>query len=251
MLFKEKLKNEEAQEGASVTLSCELTKGAPVQWKIGPKVLQESDKYQMRQSGTTAELVIRDLEVKDAGDYTCVCGDQKTTATLRVHGKKTLLKLISSSRDRHHSEIQLFLPWVSSLSLFFIPSSSFILFITHFFLRKSRSWRIFGSLLICPLKGGNEKFLSVQVPSFLDTVFSGSNPVVHFSPPQFSPKHTAMVCQAPVLQELDKGKVRVGGAERRGNYLAMDVPDSLKKSDMQSEIGVIISELNSCRLFCL
>lgn len=128
MLFKEKLKNEEAQEGASVTLSCELTKGAPVQWKIGPKVLQESDKYQMRQFGTTAELVIRDLEVKDAGDYTCVCGDQKTTATLRVHGKKTLLKLINSSRDRHHSEIQLFLPWVSSLSLFLsLPPPSFYL----------------------------------------------------------------------------------------------------------------------------
>uniref|UniRef100_A0A8U7MP75 Obscurin, cytoskeletal calmodulin and titin-interacting RhoGEF n=1 Tax=Corvus moneduloides TaxID=1196302 RepID=A0A8U7MP75_CORMO len=92
VLFKEKLKNEEAQEGASVTLSCELTKGAPVQWKIGPKVLKASDKYQMRQSGTTAELVIHDLEVKDAGDYTCVCGDQKTTATLRVHALPPLFK---------------------------------------------------------------------------------------------------------------------------------------------------------------
>ncbi|NWX59934.1 OBSCN protein, partial [Promerops cafer] len=66
VLFKEELKDEEAQEGASVTLRFELTKGAPVQWKIGPKVLKASDKYQMRQSGTTAELVIRDLEVKDA-----------------------------------------------------------------------------------------------------------------------------------------------------------------------------------------
>ncbi|XP_017602265.1 PREDICTED: obscurin isoform X2 [Corvus brachyrhynchos] len=92
VLFKEKLKNEEAQEGASVTLSCELTKGAPVQWKIGPKVLKASDKYQMRQSGTTAELVIHDLEVKDAGDYTCVCGDQKTKATLRVHALPPLFK---------------------------------------------------------------------------------------------------------------------------------------------------------------
>ncbi|XP_041899175.1 obscurin isoform X8 [Corvus kubaryi] len=92
VLFKEKLKNEEAQEGASVTLSCELTKGAPVQWKIGPKVLKASDKYQMRQSGTTAELVIHDLEVKDAGDYTCVCGDQRTTATLRVHALPPLFK---------------------------------------------------------------------------------------------------------------------------------------------------------------
>lgn len=107
-----------------------------MQWKIGPKVLKASDKYQMRQSGSTAELVIRDLEVKDAGDYTCVCGDQKTTAALTVHGKKNLLKLINSSRDRHHSEIQLFLPWVSVFA--FIPSSSLNLFITQFFVRKSR-----------------------------------------------------------------------------------------------------------------
>ncbi|NWR46634.1 OBSCN protein, partial [Regulus satrapa] len=66
VLFKEELKDEEAQEGASATLRCELTKGAPVQWKIGPKVLKASDKYEMRQSGSTAELVIRDLEVKDS-----------------------------------------------------------------------------------------------------------------------------------------------------------------------------------------
>lgn len=118
VLFKEELKNEEVQEGASVTLHCELTKAAPVLWKIGSKVLKASDKYQMRQPGTTAELVIRDLEVKDAGDYTCVCGDQKTTATLTVHGKKTLLKLVNSSVDRHHSEIQLFLLTVSNLCLF-------------------------------------------------------------------------------------------------------------------------------------
>lgn len=68
-----------------------------MQWKIGPKVLKASGKYQVRQSGTTAELLIRDLEVEDAGDYTCVCGDQKTTATLTVHGKKNLLKLIDIS----------------------------------------------------------------------------------------------------------------------------------------------------------
>lgn len=97
VVFKEELKNEEVLEGTSVSLHCELSKAAPVQWKIGSKVLKASDKYQMRQLGTTAELVIRDLEVKDAGDYTCVCGDQKTTATLTVHGKKTLLKLINSS----------------------------------------------------------------------------------------------------------------------------------------------------------
>uniref|UniRef100_A0A8B9MBB1 Obscurin, cytoskeletal calmodulin and titin-interacting RhoGEF n=1 Tax=Accipiter nisus TaxID=211598 RepID=A0A8B9MBB1_9AVES len=92
VVFKEELKNEEVLEGTSVSLHCALSKAAPVQWKIGSKVLKASDKYQMRQLGTTAELVIRDLEVKDAGDYTCVCGDQKTTATLTVHALPPLFK---------------------------------------------------------------------------------------------------------------------------------------------------------------
>lgn len=118
VVFKGELKNEEVLEGASVSLRCELSKAAPVQWKIGSKVLKASDKYEMREHGTTAELVIHDLEVKDAGDYTCVCGDQKTSATLTVHGKKTSLSLINRSVDRQHSEIQLFLPWVSNSSLF-------------------------------------------------------------------------------------------------------------------------------------
>ncbi|XP_021244944.1 obscurin isoform X10 [Numida meleagris] len=92
VVFKEELKNEEVMEGASVSLHCELSKAAPVQWKIGSKVLKASDKYQMSQPGTTAELVIRDLDVTDAGDYTCVCGDQKTTATLTVHALPPLFK---------------------------------------------------------------------------------------------------------------------------------------------------------------
>ncbi|NWW86918.1 OBSCN protein, partial [Rhynochetos jubatus] len=66
VLFKEELKNEEVLEGTSVSLRCELTKAAPVQWKVGSKVLRASDKYQIRQPGTTAELIIRDLKVEDA-----------------------------------------------------------------------------------------------------------------------------------------------------------------------------------------
>lgn len=122
VVFKEELKNEEVLEGASVSLRCELSKEAPVQWKIGSKVLKASDKYQMSQHGTTAELVIRDLDVKDFGNYTCVCGDQKTTATLTVHGKKSLLTLINSIIDSHHSEIQVFLPLLNNLCYFFFLS---------------------------------------------------------------------------------------------------------------------------------
>lgn len=90
--FKEGLKNREATDGATATLHCELSKvGVPVEWKKGDKALKPSDKYRMRQEDTAAELLIRDLEVEDTGEYTCVCGDQKTSAVLTVHGKKAVL----------------------------------------------------------------------------------------------------------------------------------------------------------------
>lgn len=85
-LFKEELRDEEATEGDTVTLHCELTKAAPVEWKKGHAVLKPSEKYKMRQKDTTAELVIHNLDESDAGDYTCVCGDKQSTASLAVHG---------------------------------------------------------------------------------------------------------------------------------------------------------------------
>jgi len=99
--FKEGLKNREATDGATATLRCELSKvGVPVEWKKGDKTLKPSDKYRMRQEDTTAELLIRDLEVEDTGEYTCVCGDQKTSAVLTVHGKKAILHSESSISRR-------------------------------------------------------------------------------------------------------------------------------------------------------
>lgn len=82
------MKNEEATEGGTATLQCELSKPASVEWKKKHKVLKSSEKYTMRQEGTTAQLLIRAVEVKDAGEYTCLCGDEKTTAALTVHGKE-------------------------------------------------------------------------------------------------------------------------------------------------------------------
>lgn len=69
-----------------MTLRCELTKAASVEWKKGHTVLRPSEKYKLRQKDVTAELVIHDLNEDDAGDYTCVCGDTQSTATLAVHG---------------------------------------------------------------------------------------------------------------------------------------------------------------------
>lgn len=86
--FKEEMKNEEATEGGTATLQCELSRAVPVEWKKKHKVLKSSEKYSMRQEGAIAQLLIHALEVKDAGEYTCVCGDKKTTAVLTVHGKR-------------------------------------------------------------------------------------------------------------------------------------------------------------------
>lgn len=86
-LFKKDLVNMEATENGTAVLQCELSKPTPVEWKKGQKVLKPSEKYKMRLKDTIAELTIHSLEEQDAGDYTCVCGDKMTTASLTVHGK--------------------------------------------------------------------------------------------------------------------------------------------------------------------
>lgn len=91
-LFKKELVSVEATENAAAVLQCELTKPAPVEWRKGQKVLRPSEKHKMRLKDTVAELTIHSLEEEDAGDYTCVCGDKTTTASLTVHGNAPQLR---------------------------------------------------------------------------------------------------------------------------------------------------------------
>ncbi|NXA67200.1 OBSCN protein, partial [Mohoua ochrocephala] len=66
-LFKQELQNSEAEEGGAVTLRCELTKPkAPVEWRKGDVTLYPGLKYEMKQQGCAAELVISDLELDDS-----------------------------------------------------------------------------------------------------------------------------------------------------------------------------------------
>ena len=89
--FKQKLKNQVATEGQNVTLSCELSKpGVKVQWKKGSENLQAGDKYEMKQRDSSLELQVKTLKVEDSGEYCCECGDQKTTATVKVNGMNVL-----------------------------------------------------------------------------------------------------------------------------------------------------------------
>ncbi|XP_045905964.1 obscurin [Micropterus dolomieu] len=83
--FLQELKNIQVQEGNGVTLCCELSKpGTPVQWKKGDSVLTNGEKYQMKQSGSTVELLIRKSQPEDSGSYSCVCDDIQSTATIII-----------------------------------------------------------------------------------------------------------------------------------------------------------------------
>ncbi|XP_076994026.1 obscurin-like isoform X3 [Tamandua tetradactyla] len=82
--FIQDIKAKEATEGATATLSCELSKAAPVEWKKGPETLKSGDRYSLRQDGVICELEIHDLAMADAGEYSCVCGQERTFATLTV-----------------------------------------------------------------------------------------------------------------------------------------------------------------------
>ncbi|XP_051260277.1 obscurin isoform X12 [Dicentrarchus labrax] len=98
--FKQKLESQEAEEGASVTLSCEISKpGVPVEWKKGTQILKSGEKYQMKQKASVNELLINKVLPEDSGDYSCVCGDQKTTASLKIKATPVLFKKELESQE--------------------------------------------------------------------------------------------------------------------------------------------------------
>ena len=68
-------------------LRCELSKAVPVEWTKGSETLRAGARVSLRQDGTACELEIRGLAVEDAGEYSCVCGQERTSATLTIQGK--------------------------------------------------------------------------------------------------------------------------------------------------------------------
>lgn len=54
-------------------------------------MIRPGQKYEMRQERAAAQLIIRDVEQKDAGDYTCVCGERWSSAVLMVNGNGAIL----------------------------------------------------------------------------------------------------------------------------------------------------------------
>ncbi|TRY90214.1 hypothetical protein DNTS_005822 [Danionella cerebrum] len=86
--FTKELGSQEATEGGSASLSCEMsTSEASVTWKKGNQVLTEGKKYSIKKDGTIQILEINELLVEDAGEYMCEAGDKQSKATLTVKGE--------------------------------------------------------------------------------------------------------------------------------------------------------------------
>lgn len=72
-----------------MVLHCELSKpGVPVEWmRGGEELLNNGEKFQIRQRELVNELKIIDAKPEDSNIYTCVCGSVETTAGVTVTGK--------------------------------------------------------------------------------------------------------------------------------------------------------------------
>ena len=86
-MFTKELESQTVVEGDTVTLYCELSEpDFPLEWRKGQLGLCLCAKYEIRQTGHVARLIIHDVEPEDSGEYTCDAGDHQTTAQLAVKG---------------------------------------------------------------------------------------------------------------------------------------------------------------------
>ncbi len=73
------------------TLSCEVSDlKTEVKWFKDGKQLSSSKTVHMESKGKSRQLVLENVEKKDAGEYTCEAGNEKLIFQICVEGKNTM-----------------------------------------------------------------------------------------------------------------------------------------------------------------
>ncbi|KAK5860093.1 hypothetical protein PBY51_021594 [Eleginops maclovinus] len=81
----EPIKDVKGKEKSSAILNCKFSASPKeVAWFKGPVPLTASDKYNMKQDATRAQLTIQRLTQEDSGEYRCQSGPAETKGTLTV-----------------------------------------------------------------------------------------------------------------------------------------------------------------------
>jgi len=76
------------------TLSCEVSDAkTEVKWFKDGKQLSSSKTVHMESKGKSRQLVLENVEKKDAGEYTCEVGNEKLLFKIQVTGMETSLCL--------------------------------------------------------------------------------------------------------------------------------------------------------------
>ena len=85
--FSKLLNPQKVRETETLTMECQLTKPNPqVLWlKDGSQI--SNNKVLYINDYCSQKVVIADVTVKDAGTYTCKCGDEITECQISVEGK--------------------------------------------------------------------------------------------------------------------------------------------------------------------
>lgn len=95
VLFKIALHNLETEAEENAVFRCELTKPrAKVTWRKNNNVIESSSKYELKQDGVVAVLIIYKLQRGDSGDYSCETEHDRTSAKLTVNGRNHLIIIL-------------------------------------------------------------------------------------------------------------------------------------------------------------
>ena len=90
--FSSPLQNLDVIEDEDAVLTCQVSKpDAKVTWMQNGKVLEASERIEMREAGLEHHLVIHNVTTEDGVEYTATIGEHSTSAVVNVEGMRMCL----------------------------------------------------------------------------------------------------------------------------------------------------------------